>query len=196
MYIGDNYKSPTTYFEADISGMAKFMLNTENLATFNSVAEDDRVHSIIKDLINTSGDIPDLDFIIESVNWGYGDVHKVDAHVGNTFHIHFLGSEPVTAHISGSVIDLAGKDYKKTMMLLYQHLFRMTKVAALKVVPTLQCIGYFFEGGFNSIEFIEKANEQDLIFINIIMQVFRLKIVSKDNKNKSGYTTTTIEFLT
>lgn len=195
MYIGDNYKSPTTYFTADISGMAKFILNSDNLEQFKSEVEDKKVQTILEDLINSDGEIPDLDFIIESLNWHYGDVHKVDAQVGNTFHIHFLGNEPVTAHISGSVIDLIDKDYKKNMMLLYQHLFRMTKIAAHKVVPTLQCIGYFIEGGLNSIEFIEKANEQDLIFINMVMQVFKLTVISEGNKNKSGYIKTIIEFL-
>lgn len=194
MYIGDHYKSATTFFSADINGMAKFLLNADNLAIFNTLVEKEKVQSILKDIIDAStGEIPDVDFIIDALSWSYGDVNKIDPMVGNTFHIHFLGKEPVVAHISGVVIDLVDKDYKKNIMLLYQHLFRATKVAAHKVVPTLQCMGYFMEGCITSIDFLEKSDMQDVITISMNYQVLRMKIVSDDNK--TGFKLTTIEYM-
>lgn len=194
MYIDGHYTSASTYFSSDISGMARFCLKPESYVAWDAALVAGRIPDKVYALVETTGYVTGVDLIIDSIYWPYSDTFKVDAHVGNTFHIHYLGMDPIIANITGSIIDYKDTNAKKNLMLLYQYAFRMTAIAANRVVPTLECMGYFIEGGITSLELTEHANRQDVVTFNMQYQVFRVEINGSVD-NKSTYTSTIIEFI-
>jgi hypothetical protein len=185
MYLGDNFKSAQTFFKSDISGAAKFTLCTKSQEKLKYAYSKNWITTAVNDLFDSSGNTKGLDLYIDSIGWSYNDTFKIDPMVGNLFHVHYLGRNPIVASISGSIIDLYDSNAKKNLMLLYKHLFRMTAIAANSVIPTLECMGYFIDGGMESIELIEHANKADLITFHIQYNVFKLTVTNKDNKSGS-----------
>lgn len=194
MFIEGNFTSAETYFSPDLSGMAKFFLKAESYTAWDTALVNGKIPDIGYALVETTGYVTGVDLIIDNLYWPYSDTFKLEAQVGNTFHIHYLGMDPITATITGSLIDYDGTNAKKNLMFLYQHAFRMTAIAAHKIVPTLECLGYFIEGGITSLEFIENAFREDVVNFNIQYQVFRMEINGSID-NKSTYTSTIIEFI-
>lgn len=194
--IADSNDKTLAYYE----GMSLATNDLQKMARLSITRQD---QELLHDFINRgviSGDVLDvvtedyidLDLFIEAVTTNFTEVHQVEHYIGDTFGAHFFGYKPMVINCQATLLDTDGNNAKYYFMKLYNEVFRLRKVAQMKITPVLEFAGCMAKGAFLGLQTVEDAEKSDLVLLNFYFLVINMYVFNPENG--SGITQTDVLF--
>jgi len=176
------YNVPTTLAENTLQGAARLFLMESDYNTLvsSSILDDFTLSNVVA----APGDIF-IDLIITDVQYQIADFSKIEQHIGNTFSIDYFGMSPIIFSVSAKLIDTFSNNAKKSLVTLYEKVFRLSRVAKHKIVPGIQFMGCSAFGAFLNLNLSENSMTEDVINCTFDFLVFEVCYVNMEN---TGYT--------
>lgn len=173
----------------DFSGMAGFLLTTEDVAAlkYSSVPNE-----LLSTTLTSDGKVL-CDLIVTDVTFAYTDHNRIHPYVGDFFSVHFFGKAPMVLNVQGTLLDTSHNFGKEVMQSWYQHVFRLSKVALTGVAPHLCFRGYMVQGALLGLTMTESVEIQGLVNFSFEFLVFNLKLNNPTNTSL-GQTGVEIEY--
>lgn len=127
----------------------------------------------------------DLDLLITSVNIPLQEHHKSQAHIGNTFGVHFFGKAPLVANINATLIDTTDNFGKEYLIYAYTQKLSHNAVAKTGVMPALNVLGILLYGAVTDLQVDELSESPDTINVSFRMLVYKLVVASETATNQA-----------